>query len=89
MKIKKDFVLRQVAQSWIVLPLAEQSTNLNGILSLTDSGAMLWKLLEQGCDLSALVEYLTGEYEVTEAKAREDAVKFTEKLIQIGCLDAN
>lgn len=89
MKIKKDFILRQVAQTWMVLPLAEQNEQLNGILNLTESGAMLWRLLEQGCDLSALVAALTEEYEVSETKAREDAEKFTDKLMQFGCLEAD
>ena len=89
MKIKKNFVLRQVAQTWIVMPLAAQNENLNGMLTLTESGAMLWQLLEQGCDLSALVDAMTREYDVSESKAQEDALKFTTKLMQFGCLDAD
>lgn len=87
MKIKKDFILRQMAQTWTVLPLAEQAYQLKGVLTLTESGAILWKELEQGCDLSDLVYALTREYDVSEAKAREDAVKFIEKLTMFGCLD--
>lgn len=89
MKIKENYVLRQVAQTWIVMPLAEENINLNGMLTLTESGAMLWQLLEQGCDLSALADALTREYDVSEAKALEDADKFTQKLMQLGCLDAD
>ena len=89
MKIKENYVLRQVAQTWIVMPLAEENINLNGMLTLTESGAMLWRLLEQGCDLSALAGALTQEYDVSEAKAMEDADKFTQKLLQLGCLDAD
>ena len=89
MKIKKDCVLRQVAQTWMVLPVAEQCAQLDGVLNLTESGAMLWKLLEQGCEMSALVDALTGEYDVSPEKALADATKFTEKLMQLGCLDAD
>ena len=89
MKIKQGYILRQMAQTWTVLPLAEQAKTLNGILTLSDSGALLWNLLEQGCERSDLVNGLTREYEVTEDKAREDAVKFIEKLKQFGCLDAD
>ena len=89
MKIKENYVLRQVAQTWIVMPLAEENKKLNGMLTLTDSGAMLWQLLEQGCELSVLADALTREYEVSEAKAREDAEKFIEKLMQLGCLSAD
>ena len=88
MKIKKDFVLRQVAQTWMVLPLGEENERLGGILNLTESGALLWKRLEQGCEISDLVEALTGEYDVSEEKALADATKFTDKLAQLGCLEA-
>ncbi len=89
MKIKPNFVLRQVADIWIVLPLAEENLNFDGMLTVTESGAMLWKHLEQGCDLDALTKALTDEYDVTEAKARADAAMFVEKLTQLGCIDAD
>ena len=87
MKINNNFVLRQVAQSWIVLPLAEQNENLKGMLTLTDSGAILWKFLEQGCELSDLAKALTDEYEVTQEKALADATNFVNKLVQLGCVN--
>ena len=48
MRIKDNFVLRQVADTWCVLPLGEATLNLNGMLTLNDSGAMLWQTLEKG-----------------------------------------
>lgn len=87
MKIKNNFVLRQVADTWIVMPLAEQALNLNGMLTLTESGVLLWKALESGCNLDALTKALTDEYDVTEAKARADAARFVEKLRQLSCID--
>jgi hypothetical protein len=89
MKIKANFVLRQVAKSWMVLPLAEQNKNLNGVLSLTESGALLWRQLEEGCDMQTLADALVQEYGIPREKALADASKFTEKLMQLGCLDAD
>lgn len=89
MKIKKDFVLRQAAGIWMVIPTGEECYNFNGVLSLTESGALLWRQLEQGCEIADLVNALTDEYEVTREKAEADAIKFTEKLMQIGCLEAD
>lgn len=89
MKIKKDFVLRHVLGTLMVMPLGEQSQKLGGMMTLTESGALLWKTLEQGCDMDALTKALTDEYDVTEERARADAEKFVEKLTQLGCLDAD
>ena len=49
MKLSKDFVLRQVAATWVVLPLKSDTLDFNGMIRLNDSGAMLWKCLEQLC----------------------------------------
>lgn len=88
MKLKKDFVLRQIAQTWVVLPLAEQTVNFTGMLTLNDSGAMLWRQLEQGADRLALADALTAEYEVTQQQALADVDAFLDKLLQAGCLEA-
>lgn len=86
MMLKNDFVLRQVAQTWIVLPLAEETVNLSGILTLNDSGAMLWKCMEQGANQEDLVKALTDEYIVSYEQAAADVAEFLEKLIQAGCV---
>lgn len=87
MKIHKDFVLRQIAESWVVLPLAEKTVNFNGMLTLNESGVMLWRALEQGADREALVSVLTAEYTVSEDQAAADVDEFVQKLRNAGCLD--
>ena len=87
MRLKKDYALRQVAQSWIVLPIATETVNFSGMLTLNDSGAMLWNVLEQGGNMDTLVAALVSEYEVSEEQARVDAEEFVNKLIQAGCVE--
>lgn len=87
MKIKEGYVLRQVAGLWVVLPLAEEIVNFNGMIKLNDCGALLWKELERGCELEGLVDAVLAEYSVTREQARADAVEFLEKLSGMGCLE--
>ena len=87
MRLKKDFALRQIADTWVVLALAEETVNFSGMLTLNDSGAMLWKVLEEKCELEALVEALVSEYEVPEEQAKVDAQEFINKLIEAGCIE--
>ena len=87
MRIKKDYALRQVADTWVVLPLAEETLNFSGMLTLNDSGAMLWKVAEKKCDVAAFTEALLAEYEVTEEQARADAEEFLNKLVNAGCVE--
>ena len=68
MKIKDNFVLRQVAGSYVVVAVGAASVDFNGMLMLNESGALLWHTLERGADRAALVAALTSEYEVDEAQ---------------------
>ena len=87
MKIKETFSLRQVAGTWVVLPLAESTLDFNGMLTLNESGLLLWKALETGCDVDSLVKILLDEYDVSLDEAQKDVNEYLEKLDQAGCLD--
>ena len=87
MKLKNDFVLREVAGSWVVLPTGEATVDFNGMLSLNDSGALLWKALESGADRQGLIDALLAEYEVTPDVASADVDAFLAKLSSAGCLE--
>ena len=87
MKIKNNFVLREVADTWVVLPLSDRTLDFSGMLTLNETGALLWQTLQQDCDLDRIVHVLTAEYAVSADQARIDAVEFLEKLISVGCLE--
>ena len=87
MKISDKFVLRQVAGAWIVLPVAEKTVDFNGMLTLNETGLMLWKLLEKGSTREALAQALTDEYDVTFAEALADVDEYLGKLERAGCLE--
>ena len=87
MKISDKFVLRQVAGEWIVLPVAEKTVNFNGMLTLNETGVMLWKLLQQSSTREALAQALTDEYDVTFEEALADVDEYLSKLEGAGCLE--
>ena len=87
MKLKKNFILRQVADTWVVLPLAEATVDFSAVMTLNGSGALLWQTLEQGADRDGLVAALTAEYEVDAQEAADDVDAFLEKLARIGCIE--
>lgn len=87
MKLKNGFALRPVADTWVVLPLEERSIDFNGMLTLNETGALLWRALEQGGDREALADALTAEYAVDRAQALADVDEFLESLKKAGCLE--
>ena len=87
MKLKEGFVLRQVADNWVVLPVGQASVNFNGMLSLNESGALLWRALENGGDRDALADALLAEYEVEREEALADVEAFLTALTKAGCIE--
>ena len=87
MRLKDGFVLREVAGSWVVLPTGEATVDFNGMLSLNDSGAFLWRALENGADKQGLVDALLTEYDVEASLAEADVTAFLDKLVSAGCLE--
>ena len=87
MKIREGYVLRQVADHYVVLPVGQASVSFNGMLSLNESGALLWRALENGGDRETLAAALTAEYEVEREQALSDADEFIAALEKIGCVE--
>lgn len=87
MKLKDNFILRQVADTWVVVAVGDAVADFNGMLNLNESGMILWRALEQGGDKGALVAALTAEYEVEPERALVSVERFLAKLQQAGCLE--
>lgn len=87
MKLKENYVLRQVADTWVVLPVGSALADFNGMMTLNASGALLWKAMEQGADRDKLASVLTSEYIVSLEQAQNDVDEFLEKLQMAGCLE--
>lgn len=87
MKLNPDFILRQVAGTWVAVPVGMTCVSFNGMLSLNDSGAMLWRVLEKGGSREDLAEALTSAYEVDAVTALADADEFLATLAAAGCLE--
>lgn len=86
MKISQDVVVRQIAGKTLLIPTGKAALNANGLISLTQSGELLVKKLQEECTLDDLVNALTDEYEVEREQAAEDAGKFLDKLRGFGLL---
>lgn len=87
MKLKENFLLRQVVDTWVVMPFGQEMLDFNGMLTLNETGAFLWQKLQEGADLEGLVTALTAEYNVSAEIARTDAEEFCKKLLTAGCAE--
>ncbi len=82
MKLKDGFVLRSVGGHSIVVPVGAQTVDFNCMITLNETGAFLWQLLQEERTAQELTQALLGEYEVEPAIAEADVARFIEKLQQ-------
>ena len=76
MKIKDNFILRKVADSYVVVPVGKLTLDFNGIINLNETGAFLFGLLQKGDERDDLVEKMLAEYDVERERAEKDIDKF-------------
>lgn len=89
MKIKEDFMLRNIAGDWIVVPMGERLAEFNGMIKLNESGAFIWKLLETGAARDEIIATMLKEYDVDAETASAEADMFLEKLTEAHILEAD
>ncbi len=80
MKIKDGFLLREVGSLSVVIAVGERAEEFHKILTLNQTGAFLFKILQNGADLSSLSNALCEEFEVDKITAENDVKAFLEKL---------
>ena len=80
MKIKNDFIVKEISGSTVVIPVGNRVADFNGMLKLNETGVFLFNLLKNEITIDVLVQCLVDEYEVTKEKANEDVVSFVNKL---------
>ena len=80
MKIKNDFIVKEISDSTVVIPVGNRVADFNGMLKLNETGVFLFNLLKNDTTIEALVQSLVDEYEVTKEKANEDVITFVNKL---------
>lgn len=73
-------MIREVAGSWVVIPLGASVVEFNGILALSESGAFLWKTLEDGAGLEELIQMIKQRYDVDIQTATTDVNEFMESI---------
>ena len=87
MKTKQGFMLRNIAGKDIVVAVGEAAMDFNGMITLNETGAFLWKLLEKGAQYDELVSALLSEYDVDEPTAKDGIDKFLETARGAALLD--
>ena len=86
MKIQGELILREIAGENILIPVGETALHVKGMISLTESGALLWKRLQAECTEDDLVQAVLEEYDVDRETAVADVTSFLDQLRALNLL---
>lgn len=87
MKIKGGLVLRQVGDSFVVVPTGNAQLHFNGMITLNAVGALLWRTVEEGLTRDQAICRVTERYDVDVATASADVDAFYAKLWEAGLVE--
>lgn len=83
MKIKREFVLREIAGDLLLVPTGKTALDLNGMLTLNEVGADIWKMLPEVKNEEEIVQRLLKDYEATAEEIRPDVGAFLDRLREL------
>lgn len=86
MKAEKNMILREIAGEYILIPVGAMALKIHGIISLTESGRLIWEKLQEECREEELVAAIRQEYEIDQETAVQDVREFLQKLEDAGLL---
>ncbi len=80
MRVKQDYLLREVADTYVVVPTGNAALDFSGMITLNETGAFLWKQLVTDRTEEELIQMLLEEYYIDEATATLDLKEYISKL---------
>ena len=87
MKLHGEFVVRQIMDNTVAIPVGQTVLQLNGMILLNDVSKVIWECLEQGTELAGVVKAMTDQFEVSPEEAETDILEFWDKLRNLSLLE--
>lgn len=82
MKIKNEYVLKEIAGENIVVPTGKEAVSFNGIITLNNSATLLFRKLQNDIEKDELVQYFLSTFKVDEGTALRDVEEFIAIMIK-------
>lgn len=76
MKLKMQFLLRDIVGETVLVPINESTSSFNGLITVNELGKFIWENLEDSKDEDELLQKILDEYEVDRDTAKKDLDEF-------------
>lgn len=76
MKIKGEFVLREIAGDTLLIPVGQTALHMNGMITLDPVAALIWRGVEDGKNEDEILNAILDEFDVERDVAKQDLSEF-------------
>ena len=87
MRRNANFILRNICEENILVPIGPQVKQMNGFVRLNETGAFIWNLLNDNQEIEEIVEAIAVKYKVDIQRARTGVKTFLNQIQQMGIID--
>lgn len=86
MKKLKEFILREIADEYILIPTGKTTETFNGMITLTETAAFIYQHIEEVNSFEELITLMMDEYEIDKETVSKDAALFISHMLQTGLI---
>ena len=87
MKLKYEFVKREIAGDTFLVPIGEGAKKFSGLFALNELAAFIWDKLPEAADDNDVVDMILEEYDVSREEAAEDVGEVLSQLRGMGVIE--
>ena len=87
MKAKQGFILRNVVDEYILMPVGDNIGKFNGTVLLNEVSAFIWEKLQNPISKEDLLQSVLDEFEVEKAVAMADLDALLATLKEYGVIE--
>ena len=82
MKLNGTFLLRNVAQEWLAIPVGDAALRFGGMVILNPVSHVIWECLQNECRFEDIVAAVTQRFDISDQEAATDVQAFLDKMRQ-------
>lgn len=87
MRVKKEFMIRNIAGQDVIVAIGKVAMKYNGLLTVSPTGKFILEHYQDAKDISDLVRMVLDEFEVEPEIAAKDVVGFTNTMLEQGFIE--
>ena len=79
----EQFISRQIADEFLLIPVANQLNGENRLFVLNEVGARIWELIDGGRSVQQIEQLLLEEFDTTPEQLEEDLLRLLDQLQEL------